>query len=454
MGRSWSLSSEGGSLSPPMIRQEAILQSPLRILDRTIRGGLGKGHLGVIMAAAGVGKSACLVQLGLDALLRGKAVLHVAVGQSVEHVSTRYDALFDELAERVELADRAGVRDAIAHRRLIWSSMDGTFGARAVDEALAAFQAHLGRGPSTILVDGFGWVEPGCGATVGAIKESAARVGAELWMTARDALARALGRPPGIAPPPDDRAALVDIGILLEPHGRHARLTLVKDFERFPAGDVALVLEGGTLRLSEDGESPSEDDEAPPPVDRSPESFTLLASGSAGAEEEFGACAERWGVREVNFTFGGRHELVRTRGLVELSEDELRIGEVSAAYVKAHLHRAFSKSPELRRVLQAIWHQVSTAGEVFSVGTINPDKTAHGGTGWAVELARHWGKPVHLFDQEQRRWLRWDGQDWVAEAPPAVACERFAGAGTRSLTEDGRTAIRSLFERSFGAPRS
>ena len=207
------------------------------------------------------------------------------------------------------------------------------------------------------------------------------------------------------------------------------------------------MLEGGTLRLPTD-------DEAPPPVELSPGSFTLLASGSAGAEEEFGACAERWGVREVNFTFGGRHEIARTRGLVELSEDELRVGEVSAAYVKAHMHRAFPESAELRRVLQAIWHQVSTAGEVFSVGAVNPDKTAHGGTGWAVELARHWGKPVHLFDQERKRWFRWNERDWVAEAPPAITRERFAGAGTRSLSDDGRAAIRALFERSFGAPRS
>src|SRR5512140_835507 len=141
-----------------MIRKEAILQSPLRILDRSIRGGLGKGHLGVIMAPPGVGKSACLVQIGLDALLRDKPVLHVAVGQSVEHVSARYDALFDDLAERVDLADRRGVRELIAPRRLIWSSMNGgTFGARGLEEALAAFQAHLGLGPSTILVDGFGW---------------------------------------------------------------------------------------------------------------------------------------------------------------------------------------------------------------------------------------------------------------------------------------------------------
>ena len=427
-----------------MIRQEAILQSPLRVLDRSIRGGLGKGHLGVIMAPAGVGKSACLVQIGLDALLRGRPVLHVAVGQSVEHVSARYDALFDELADRVDLADRRGVRESIGHRRLIWSSMDGSFGPRALDEALAAFQAHLGLGPATILVDGFGWEEPGAPATVGAIKASAARIGAELWMTARDAR----GSEPGarrIAPLSDECAALVDVGLFLEPHGRHARLTLVKDFERFPATDVPLVIEGGTLRL------PTAE-EVSPDGEPSPGSFTLLATASAGAEEEFGSCAERWGVREVNFTFAGRRELVRTRGLVELSEDELRTGEVSAAYVKAHLHRALSASPELRRVLQAIWHQVSTAGEVFAVGTVNPDKTAQGGTGWAVELARHWGKPVHLFDQDRGGWLRWSGQDWAAVAPPAITRERFAGAGTRSLSGDGRDAIRALFERSFGAP--
>src|ERR687885_38457 len=93
-----------------MYRKEVNLQSPLRILDRSIRGGLGKGHLGVIMAPAGVGKSACLVQIGLDALMREKPVLHVAVGHSVEHVSAWYDALFDDLAERVDLAGRARPR--------------------------------------------------------------------------------------------------------------------------------------------------------------------------------------------------------------------------------------------------------------------------------------------------------------------------------------------------------
>ncbi len=428
-----------------MIRQEAILQSPLRILDRSIRGGLGKGHLGVIMAPAGVGKSACLVQIGLDALLRERPVLHVAIGQAVERVSARYDALFDDLADRVDLADRGRVREEIARRRLIWSSMDGLT-AHGLDEALAAFRIHLGRGPSTLLLDGFQWEEPGAAEVVAAVKASAARAGAEIWMTARDARGGELGGASRLAPLSDAGAALVDIGVFLEPHGRHARMTLVKDFDRFPASDVPLVLEDGALRLARAEEAPDEGLE--------PEAFTLLATGSVGAEEEFGACAERWGVAEVNFTFPGRAATARTRGLVELSEDELSAGAVSPAYVKAHLHRAIAESPELRRVLEAIWHQLSTAGEVFFVGTVNPDKTAHGGTGWAVELARHWGKPVHLFDQARKGWFRWSDGDWIAEAPPAITRARFAGAGTRTLSDDGRAAIRALFERSFGAPRS
>ncbi len=427
-----------------MIRQEAILQSPLRFLDRAIRGGLGKGHLGVIMGPAGVGKSACLVELGLDALLHERLVLHVALGQATERVSARYDMQFEALAGRVDLADRRAVYEAMGRRRLIWSGTESAFDARGLDDALAAFQAHFGVGPATILVDGFRWVGPGAAAAIGAAKASAARVGAELWMTARGDRAGGLDGGLRIASLSDACAALVDVGVLLESEGRRARLTLVKHFERLPAPQVLLALDGGMLLAPGGGEEL--------PRERFPEEFTLLASGSAGAEEEFGACAERWGVGEVNFTFGGRQELARTRGLFELSEDDLRLGEVSSVYVKAHLHRPLGDSAELRRVLQAIWHQVSRAGEVFAVGSVNPDLTAHGGTGWAVELARHWGKPVHLFDQDRARWLRWDDREWLPEPPPAITSERFAGAGTRSPSADARAEIRALFERSFGAP--
>ncbi|MEM9488937.1 MAG: hypothetical protein AAGC55_07315, partial [Myxococcota bacterium] len=77
-----------------------------------------------------------------------------------------------------------------------------------------------------------------------------------------------------------------------------------------------------------------------------------------------------------------------------------------------------------------------------------------GGTGWAVELARVWHKPVHVYDQEKRGWFTWKDNQWVAEEAPTIHLRRFTGTGTRDLSDDGRAAIESLFERTFGpAPR-
>src|ERR1700750_1932333 len=107
-----------------MYAKEVNEHSPLRILEKSIHGGLGKGNLGVVMARAGVGKTACLVQIGLDDLMRGKHVLHVALGQDLEHVQSWYDALFDDIAARSGLDDREGVRAQIVKHRVIKTFSD------------------------------------------------------------------------------------------------------------------------------------------------------------------------------------------------------------------------------------------------------------------------------------------------------------------------------------------
>ncbi len=58
------------------------------------------------------------------------------------------------------------------------------------------------------------------------------------------------------------------------------------------------------------------------------EDFILFSGGAKGAEAEFGANAERFGIDEVNFTFEG-HNLVRQRGLRVLNHEELKTGDVS-----------------------------------------------------------------------------------------------------------------------------
>ncbi len=96
-----------------MYRKELNERSPLRVFEQSIHGGLGRGNIGVAVGRHGVGKTAFLVGVALDDLMRGRKVLHVALDQSVEKVRQYYDEIFMDLARTSELEDagRESVRD-------------------------------------------------------------------------------------------------------------------------------------------------------------------------------------------------------------------------------------------------------------------------------------------------------------------------------------------------------
>src|SRR5215213_677939 len=161
----------------------------------------------------------------------------------------------------------------------------------------------------------------------------------------------------------------------------------------------------------------------------------LFSGGAPGAESAFGACAERSGIEEVNFTFDG-HQIERRRGVRVLNHEELLAGDVSLAYLSKLMHRRFSEAPSLRKVLQTLWYQVNHGQEIFVVGTIIEDDTVRGGTGWGAEFAKLCNKPLFVFDQDRDSWFRWSGAAWTpatgAEAP-VIAHPHFTGTGTRNL---------------------
>jgi hypothetical protein len=178
----------------------------------------------------------------------------------------------------------------------------------------------------------------------------------------------------------------------------------------------------------------------------------LFSGGAPGAEAEFGACAERRGIEEVNFTFDGHNE-VRRRGVRALNHEELQAGDVSLEYVSRLMNRRYVEGPTIRKVLQTLWYQVNAGQEIYVIGTILADNTVRGGTGWGAEFAKLCNKPLHVFDQDKDRWFKWTGAAWhaldAADAP-RITHPHFTGTGTRNLQPNGRRAIEQLFERSFG----
>ena len=176
---------------------------------------------------------------------------------------------------------------------------------------------------------------------------------------------------------------------------------------------------------------------------------TLYSGGATGAEAEFGALAEKFGVAEVNFTFEG-HQIVRTRGMRVLTQEELRRGDVSMTYVSRLLNRTYSNAPIMRKVLQTIWYQVNHGMEIYVVGNIQDDNTVKGGTGWGAEFAKICNKPLFVFDQTKNGWFRWEQAAWTHQEAPVIGHVHFTGTGTRFLEDTGKKAVADLFDRSFG----
>jgi len=181
-----------------------------------------------------------------------------------------------------------------------------------------------------------------------------------------------------------------------------------------------------------------------------PEDCILFSGAAKGAEEAFGIAAERHNIEEVNFTFEG-HNDARTRGIRLLTQAELMQGDVSLTYVGRLMNRKFTDTPLFRKILQSIWHQINIGQEIYVVGHILKDGTVKGGTGWGAEFAKLCNKPLFVFDQDEDGWYRWTGETWKAESTPTITHNRITGTGTRVLKPNGASAIKALFDRSFGA---
>ncbi|MGC4063590.1 MAG: hypothetical protein QM784_02870 [Polyangiaceae bacterium] len=126
---------------------------------------------------------------------------------------------------------------------------------------------------------------------------------------------------------------------------------MLKDHDNNELSSLNLRLDMPTMRVI--------DEDVPPITERprDPRRFRLVSGGSRGAEAEFGACAERWGMAEVNYSFDGHRILERQRGVVVLTEQELNQGDFSLVYASKRLNRQLTDIPLVRNVLKTIWHQ-------------------------------------------------------------------------------------------------
>lgn len=438
-----------------MYRKEVNERSPMRVFEKSMHGGLGRGNVGVVAARHGVGKTPLLVQIALDDLMRDRRVLHISHEHAVDHVRAYYDEIFHDLVATSKLEAPESVKLDVERHRLIFSLMaqastapvslrGGRSSMARILETVAFARDVAHFEPDVVVIDHFDFAQASDEAAA-ALAKLARELDVELWLSVHS---EAMPATPGELPAPLARFGKeFSVVVFLQAERDVVRLRLVKDHDNKDLAEPHLRLDPHTMRVI--------DEDVPPTSERPRDArrYRLVSGGGKGAEAEFGACAEKWGMAEEHYTFEGHRLLERSRGIVQLSTEDLKKGDFSLINASRRLNRTLSEIPLVRSILQTIWHQISNASQVFVVGVIQDDNTVRGGTGWGAELARLWKKPLFVFDQSKRSWFRWSGTAWEFAGQPTITTEAFAGIGTQDLSEDGRQAIRDLFRRSFGEPR-
>ena len=233
-----------------MYRKEVNKRSPMRVFERSIHGGLGPGNIGVVMARHGVGKTAFLVGLALDDLMRDRKVLHIDTEDPAERVREFYEEVFHELAASSGLADKMTTHLQIERNRMIHTYVGSTFALDRVRGALGYMREHMGFVPSAIILDGHPNWEDATEEDLIELKKLAGDVGCELWISAYTHREGQEKDERGVPTEVAKFDAYLSVMLELRTEGNHVRLQLLKDHDNPNISDLHIELEPNTLLLA------------------------------------------------------------------------------------------------------------------------------------------------------------------------------------------------------------
>jgi hypothetical protein len=227
-----------------MYQKFLMARSPVRLLEKGLHGGLGKGNLGLVLAGHGIGKTSFLVGVALDELLRGGHVLHVAIDQTVAHTRAHYDTLFEELASSARLDDAPVVHADVDRRRSIRAVTSASFSAAKLREAVKIQQETAGA-PALVILENF---DAGRGSKDELLdmKALAQELGAELWLSVACPGEKVDGLPGALASARDAFGVI----LALEPEGKGVALRALKDHESANPSALRVALDPRTLLLT------------------------------------------------------------------------------------------------------------------------------------------------------------------------------------------------------------
>jgi hypothetical protein len=227
-----------------MLKTDLIMRNPVQLLSGHAEDLLSAGQFGGVLARAGVGKTALMVQIALNAMLHERNVLHISLNQPVNKTGLWYREVFTRIAGHQTAQQLDPLWESLLPHRFIMTFRAEGFSVSKLDERLSDLVEQSIFIPRLLIVDGLSFDGPDRDQLV-QLKTLAARQNLSAWFsirTHRHEDPAPGGIPPQLAPVED----LFEAAIQLVPTGEDVHVVPLKGV-RLPAECPRLVLDPTTM---------------------------------------------------------------------------------------------------------------------------------------------------------------------------------------------------------------
>jgi KaiC/GvpD/RAD55 family RecA-like ATPase len=232
-----------------MLKTELINKSPIRILENSLHGGLGKGNMGVFTARKGTGKTACLIHVATDNLLRNQGVLHISFSENPHHIEEWYRQVFDEVSRTYKLENAFEIFDEMISKRFIVNFKQADLEFLEIEKDIDQLIKSLSYQTQCFIIDGYSF-ENATSENFDQWKSFALKRNVEIWFSAtlhRDQLQLDSN---GIPYPINSFSDFFAVIIMLDPLHDYIDLKLLKDHDSKNMEKLRLKLDPKTLLIA------------------------------------------------------------------------------------------------------------------------------------------------------------------------------------------------------------
>jgi hypothetical protein len=220
--------------------------SPLKLLEKSSRKGLGAGNIGVLIARAGVGKTGCLINIAFDRIFRQGKLVHISLEEGPEKVTSYYNVMYHDLVALDLTDDYDYYRMLIERNRMILAYLNQSFDTERLRANLRNLAENLDFRPDTLIVDGLEF-QRAKRTLFEAFKEIAAEFQVEIWLSALSHRHIAEVNERGIPHPCNELDDLFSLIIQLQPESSGVFLKLLKDHDNPTIPDTRIRLDPNTF---------------------------------------------------------------------------------------------------------------------------------------------------------------------------------------------------------------